>query len=277
MKNRIVLGLAICIAAGGTLRAQTGIAVKGGAKFSYAVASTSNVTQSIQGQDMEIATATDGTLELAVKKVAADKIDWTYGITKAHLKMSGGAIPKPIDSTIKGSVSPFSTDINGRVTSEPRLSDELQALSSGGFQKNTVTQMFSPLLQRSIKPGESWEQTTADTIDNPAMAGVTMVSKRTIKYTYDGVVDTLKSKLARVRTEVTSMSLEGSGEAQGMKFMIDGDGTMLTTSYYGTDNGILFAAASDGEINARISLTGSMQMVIPMTVKLTSNMLRKGK
>jgi hypothetical protein len=276
MKKGIVLGLACSIVTVGALHAQTGsITVKNGAKFTFAVNAVSNISESVQGQDMTIDSKTDGTIDLAAKKVSPKQIDWTYGLTKAHLNVTGSMLPNSVDSTIKGKPSNFSTDLNGHITAMPKLGNELQILSMGGFQKTSLSQMFSPLMTRSLKAGDSWEETSSDTIDNPAMAGITMMAKRTTKYTFDGVVDTLHMKLARVRTEVTSLALEGSGEMQGMKMAIDGDGTTTTTSYYATDNGILHTALTDGEINARISITGGMEMVIPMAIKLNSTMVRK--
>jgi hypothetical protein len=277
MKNSIFLGLALCFVAGGALRAQTTIAVKSGTKYTFAVTAKSDVTQSLAGQEMTVKSVTDGTLELAAKKVTAEQIDWAFGLTKAHLKVNGSMLPKPIDSTIRGTTSPFSTDRSGRVTLMPELENDLQSLTSGGFMKTTVDQVFSPLLKRALKPGDSWEETSADTVENPAIQGLSMMMNRTIKYTYDGIVDTLKKKMARVRAELTSMSIEGSGKVQGMDMVIDGDGTSLITNYYDTENGILFATTTNAEINARISISGGMDMIVPMAVTLNSTMVRKGK
>jgi len=278
MKKRFLVGLALCAAAGGALRAQTGsITVKGGAKFNYDVVASMHVSQSIQGQDMTIDSKTVGDVLLVAKKVAPSKIDWNYGLTKAHVRMEGAMFPKPIDSTIKGKSADFSTDLQGRITSIADLRSTMDPMMAMGFQQNTMGQLFSPLLQKTAKPGDSWEEKTADTMDNPAAPGVTMIIKRTTKYTYDGVFDTLKTKAARVRSEVTSMTIEGSGTVQGMEMAIDGDGTSVNANYYQVDNGILVASNGETEMNTRIALTGPMELVIPMTMKMNTSTVRKGK
>lgn len=278
MKKRFLVGLALCVAASGALQAQTGsITVKGGAKFNYDVTATMHISQSVQGQDMTIDSKTDGNVILVAKKVDNTKIDWNYGLQKARIRMEGAMFPKPIDSTIKGKSADFTTDLQGRITSIADLQSTMDPMMAMGFQQNTMGQLFSPLLHKTVKAGDSWEEKTADTMDNPAAPGVTMIIKRTTKYTFDGIVDTLKAKAARIRSEVTSMSIEGSGSVQGMEMTIDGDGTALNATYYQADNGILMAAVGETEMNTRIALNGPMELVIPMTMKMNTATVRKAK
>ena len=100
-----------------------------------------------------------------------------------------------------------------------------------------------------------------------------MYISRTTLYHYDGVVDTLKTKADRIRAEVTSMTIQGSGEVMGTSMTIDGDGVSATTGYYSAKDGILLASSTDAEISMRMAM--GEQMVIPMTFKNMMNMVRK--
>lgn len=275
MKRTLFLGLALSILGTSGLMAQDKITVKGGNKFDFTFSGDMNVTQSMAGQEMTVASTMNGGVHMMANKVGKDEIDWSYGVsdmkvsTKSEVLPGGGQ-----DTTITMEPVPFRTDMNGKIKQNAALGEALQMFSSG-VQGFAPQQMFSPAIGRSLKKGQTWEESSIDTVHNPMMGDGAMVIERTTRYTYDGPVDTLKNKAIRIRSEITSMSLTGSASMMGMDVKIDGDGSANMVSYYGAKDGILLATIGDNETNMRMAMTGQAEMLIPITMSMTSRMVRK--
>ncbi len=275
---RIVV-LASLVTAAPLFAQQGSIAVKKGTTFSYATDTKMDIVQSFQGQEMTMVSNTTGTMELSAKNVTASAIDWNYAIKKLRVTMKAAMLPGGgTDTTMKGSTLSFSTDKAGRISNPEKLAaDPMLAAVGGGMQGAAMGQMFSPALARTLTVGQSWEESTIDTIVNPALQGAKILLTKTTRFTYEGTVDTLKTKAARIRTEVTSMTIGGEGSAAGMSFRMDGDGASLGSSYYSVADGLLLASSADMTMNMRLMMTGQMEMVIPMTYALKTTTLRTGK
>jgi len=275
---RIVV-LASLVTAAPLFAQQGSIDVKKGATFSYTTDTKMDIVQSFQGQEVKMVSTTNGTMELAAKNVTPNSIDWSYAIKKLRVTMKAAMLPGGgTDTTMKGTTLMFSTDKAGRISNPEKLAaDPMLAAVGGGMQGSTLGQMFSPTLSRSLTVGQSWEESTSDTIANPALQGAKILLTKTTRYTYEGTVDTLKTKAARVRVEVTSMTMGGEGSMGGMNFRMDGDGSSLGSGYYSAADGLLLASSADMTMNMRIVTTGQMEMVIPMTYVLKSTTMRTGK
>jgi hypothetical protein len=218
----------------------------------------------------------ESTADLAAKKIGKEQIDWTYGLARMRVLMESPMLPGgKVDTTYKGEeAKPFTTDLSGRLTKRPDVSNDLQAVTGGVLQAGAVETMFSPILARGAKPGDSWEEKSYDTVSNPALAGIAMIITRNTKYTFEAIVDTLGRKSTRLRADVTGMTIEGEGEYQGATMNIDGDGTATTTSYYGVEDGMLLASATESEVSTRMTISGPMQVVVPMSYKVSATTVR---
>ena len=155
--------------------------------------------------------------------------------------------------------------------------DPAMSAIGGGLQRNSADQLFSPLLSRSLNVGDSWEETYRDTVDNPALKGARLIVAQTLRYTYEGTADTLATRTVRVRSEVTSMSLDGDMTYNGGSVRIDGQGTGRGSYYYSVADGMLVNSDLNSTINMRMVPRGQMSMIIPVIYKTTTTMARKGK
>ncbi|MEO5929303.1 MAG: hypothetical protein ABIR47_05180 [Candidatus Kapaibacterium sp.] len=275
--NTMIMMAAIGMITAGTAFSQTGtLGVKKGTKATYEMSTKSDVVQTVQEQDLTVNSTGTATLELGVKNIARDHIDWTFTLAKMRLMMGSPASPSmKKDTTVKGTPMPFTTDLNGKVISMFSPEANQTGKMMMGFRKTSVTEFFSPTLTRTLKPGDSWEENSIDTIENAQLQGVKIYVSRTTKYTFDGGVDTLKAKTVRLRTEVTSMSISGTGSIQGLKLDIHGDGISTAISYYTASDGLLLVSGSVGEMNMRVMSTGQVEMVIPVVYKFSSSTVRK--
>lgn len=279
MKRIASIACAVALLSGSSLLAQPSnsgapsgqIKVKKGAKIHYKVDMSIDINQSMMGQEVSMTMSSIGDAELKATNVARSLIDWTYSLQKMKMKMTGPMMPTGMDTTINSPPSTFTTDLQGNITKQEGL-QELSEAMSGGIQTISLEQYFSPVLGRSLKPGDTWEVSRVDTTPQ---GGIDVRINTTMKYTYHGTVDTMKTKAVRISSEITSMTLEGEGNQQGMDIIVDGDGNGTNTFYYSQKDGLLLAAVSNSEINARASVTGQAAMVIPMTYVMKSTLVRK--
>ncbi|HVZ41626.1 MAG TPA: hypothetical protein VHI13_20265 [Candidatus Kapabacteria bacterium] len=256
--------------------AQTGtLTVKAGTRVPYTISSTMDMTESVQGNDVAINRMIESQTSLTARKIARNKIDWVFDVSHMHMRMTNPIAGKPVDSSLKVKPMLFSTDQAGRLLAVTSLDPALkQAMHSPG-QGNSMEQMFSPALRRTIKVGDSWEETRQDTSEVQEGVGGTMVVHVTTRYTYEGDVDTLNTKASRVRYETTSLSIDGSLEAQGAKMTIDGDGTGGGLTYYSLNDGLMLNSTANMQTSVRISMTSPQELIIPVTQKLSTTTVRK--
>ncbi|MBS1913366.1 MAG: hypothetical protein JST22_15370 [Bacteroidetes bacterium] len=272
-----MLSMAILLFATATFAAaQTGtLTVKAGTKVPYTISSTMDMTESVQGNDVAINRVIESRTSLTAKKIAKNKIDWVLDVSRMHMRMTNPMAGKPVDSNLKVKPTQFSTDQTGHLLGVAMLDPAFkQAMQSSG-QGSQIELMFSPMLRRAVKPGDSWEETRQDTSEVQEGVGGTMVVHVTTRYTYEGDVDTLSTKAARVRYETTSLAIDGSLEAQGAKMTIDGDGTGGGLTYYSLNDGLMLNSTANMETSVRISMTSPQELIIPVTQKLSTTTVRK--
>ncbi len=243
------------------------ITVKQGTSITYRVKGSTDMTQSMMGQEMTVNLSNDGNLILASKKVADDRLDWTSQLKNVKVKVKS---PMPMgkgDTTITTRPKPFVTDRTGRV-----LEGELEAVGSAQILQGGLQQFFAPIINRNLQAGETWETDRTDTTVN---MGVSIITRTRLRYTYDGKVDTLKQKAVRLRVEIVEMTLSGGGTVpQAGEAKIDGEGSGTSTLYYSERDGLLLAATQDNTSTMRMELSAA-SMTIPITYKLHSTVVRQ--
>jgi hypothetical protein len=299
MNRKIIFAIAFSVMAAGSASAQkptakngeasanTGggaasIKVKQGTKFSYNTSSEMEMTQSAMGQEMTVTTRTTGLTELTAKKVAKQRIDWTLAIPELRMTMSNSMQPDAaMDTTIVTEPQNYVTSSNGKVLVAPKSANagQMEMMMGGSMMKNFAL-WFTPALPKGAQSGESWEEQRRDTVNmNPGEeedGGIKIISSQNLKYTYDGITDTLGVKVARIRWTATSMKIEGGGSIQGNNMTMEGDGAINGTSYYSTKDGLLFASVTNSESNMRLGINaGGQEMVIPMVQTTRVSVLRK--
>jgi|GEM_PF-5485661 len=250
------------------LQAQpTTITVKKGATITYRILGSTEITQSMMGQEMKIGFSNDGKLILANKNVGSDRLEWTSQLKNVKVKVQSQLPIGGGDTTITSSPKPFATDRSGHLMEGELESSDMMQVLQGGLQ-----QFFAPIINRGLQVGESWETSRTDTT---AKMGLNIISHTKLRYVYDGVVDTLKQKALRLRMEIVEMTITGGGSlAQVGEATIDGEGSGNSTLYYSNRDGMLIAATQNNESTMRMEFSAA-SMTIPMTYKLQSTVVRQ--
>ncbi len=174
-------------------------------------------------------------------------------------KDPAGLIGKRVRKTI--------TPYGDQIKSVELDSIKLGLLSRGGGLASG--REFLPNLPGSeLKMGEKVSVTDVDSLDT---LGGTTVSKAEMEFTLTGKETKFGYDCLKIDVKGT-VTLEGDGTMQGMKFFIEGDGDFQRTLYFAPKEGLLVAADNQTDIEMTVAVTGQMQMTIPITQSQTSNM-----
>ncbi len=135
---------------------------------------------------------------------------------------------------------------------------------SGGLASGR--EFLPNLPEDELKMGQAVSQTDVDSLN--AFGGTT-VSKSEAKFTLIG--NETKSGYDCLKIDVKgTVSLEGNGLMQGMKFFIEGDGDFQRTLYFAPKEGVLVFSEDQTDIEMTIAITGQMSMTIPSTQSVKS-------
>lgn len=264
--------LVFALALAGTALAQKQITVRKGSNVDYATVLNINISQTMQGNAINMTVGAQGVSRLSAQNVATSAIDWTYQVRDLHMSVNS-PMTGDMDTTMTFPTAAFATDGKGNITKKLEASDVMPDIP-GLESLFNVEQFFVPGVFTNMRPGQTWETTTVDTNNN---GGLEVVTTRTLRHTYQGKVDTLGTSAHRIQIEATTLTVEGGGNMQGMDVTMDGDGTVVSTSYVSAKDGMLLASNFNSEMNVRMSISGmgDEPMLIPMTTMQRATLVRK--
>lgn len=131
------------------------------------------------------------------------------------------------------------------------------------------------------KVGESWTETTTDTVrldsipfGPPGLAGdLDLILRVTTRYTSRGVVDTLGRRALRIDNEIVSMTMEGTIVASGIETEMTMQGKGTGRYYYDVADRLQLVGGARLTMVLTISIP-AMKMVMPMSQEMTTSFRR---
>lgn len=264
------------IAATGAI-AQTSTGVKKGEKFSYNVESEVQIVEIGAGDERMLHAMVAGVAELTARRVTGKRIEWTYNAEPAQLRVLNSIGPGTTrDTTIKGTSRVFVTDAKGAAVNSTNRKSKGDHLSGilDGIQQSMIKRWILPATMRKMKPGDTWNEVREEEIALTDV-GMTLDSRFTIRYTFDGIVDTLGTNAVRVRSESQAMAIRGNRLLDGKRMQLEGEGgSHIGISYYSTIDGMLLASQSESEVDIRVTTVGDSGGSIPMTWRQRASAMR---
>ena len=266
-----------------SLTAQTGangaLPVVPGDELEYESITTVNVVRSAgneNGQQMAY-----GMEVLRVDSIQGDRMYWTVS-TISNTEQSGRVDEPKENSGVIPVVMSMITDREGRVIT---LSSSMESLGMGegslfsfGSGKSGQAMkgpgwFYSGEL-RNRKPGDRWEEKVLDTVEMKiATVDLGMIISVTMKYSYEGLVDTMGVQAARIQWGYDDMTMSAEFEIPDteMTFSLKGKGSASGFSYYTQHDNILLKQHSETEMTMDIDLDkmGRQEAAVVMTVEQT--------
>ncbi|MCH8874555.1 hypothetical protein IH824_17625 [candidate division KSB1 bacterium] len=149
---------------------------------------------------------------------------------------------------------------------------KLGLLAHAGGSLASGREFFPNLPDGELKMGEKVSVTDVDSLDT---LGGTRVSKAEMEFTLMGKETKFGYDCLKIDVKGT-VTLEGDGTMQGMKFFIEGDGDFQRTLYFAPKEGLLVAADNQADIEMTAAITGQVSMTIPITQSMKSNITLVG-
>lgn len=127
--------------------------------------------------------------------------------------------------------------------------------------------------QSSRQPGAEWKEVWSDTVE-PEVEGFSdmhLVVGATLESAYDGIVDTLGTRMLRFRRWATDLDNTMSAEMKGVEISVRGSGDVYSVSYYLMETGQLVLQTSSMEMEQHSSFGPQKAM----SVLVRQNMERR--
>ena len=225
-----------------------------------------------------------GTMTLIKGEANDDGVLWkSESLMQLTASMDGEEIGKDSQrQEMIYTVSPEGKVVDLKVEGvDKKVSAELQQLLQRSAGGQTGMQMFmqDDWLDREV--GETWTEHVLDTVsvgaDTTAEAGTErafLVLDITTNYTYQGEVDTLGYRTARIRYRIKEMKMNGSVVSQGNEMTIDSDASGSGVFYYNLEDRLQVSTLTMANVNMVVGMP-SLDSYMPMKQEMTVMMTRK--
>ncbi|MGH7597471.1 MAG: hypothetical protein ACREOI_14045 [bacterium] len=272
--SKITAGaVAICLLAGLAFAAVGGgpyklaYRMKTGQRLKYMMDRNTESSMVMQGREMNSTTNGKIFIHLDIEEVGKDgSITFVSMLDSVLLRAN---VPQMGDTTFKNPaeligkrnrqvISAHGKKLKSAVVDTAKLTGMLAQIGSGLLSAFGLLE----LPEKGVKLGDSWTDTTPDTIKQ---MGNKIVIMPNLAYTVAGEVDTLGYKCLRLAYSGTN-KIKGEGTNMGMNFFIEGEGPGKGTAYFALQDGLLVAKISEGDMEMTVALTGQMSMTISQSV-----------
>lgn len=256
----MLAGLAVA-AAGGPYK--LAYRMKKGQRLKYVMDRNTESSMEMPGREMNSTTTGKIFIHLDAEEIDKDgNITFVYALDSLLLRAN---VPQMGDTTFKnpaeliGKRNRQVMTANGKklksaVVDTAKLTGMLAQIGGGLLSAFSLLEFPA----KDVKLGESWADTTPDTIKQ---MGNKIVITPNLTYTVAGEVDTLGYKCLRLAYNGTN-KIKGEGTNMGMNFFIEGEGPAKGTAYFAPQEGLLVAKISERDLEMTVALTGQMSMTI---------------
>ena len=243
---------------------------KKGDQYNYKTTMDMQQSMNAMGQDMAFNVGMNMLMQMNITNTSKTSNEMSLRFKDSKMMMKGmeavGGTDTTMDLTMLDNVNmTFKTDSRGKVISLDKSGMETgadPALQQVNASIKQITNGFTfEYPEKAVKKGDKWTVTKKDTNASP---GGSLITNSTIVYTFDGVVDTLGTKCARILAKSSAMTIEGKMQQMGMDMAIEADGATNATSYIELLNGMPVASTTSTQMDMRMAISGQENMIIPM-------------
>jgi hypothetical protein len=230
-------------------------------KYKYKMINDAIITQTVMGQEMKI--NSNGTVytQFETEKINPDNIILLISIDSAkfHVTMPMKDTTSDLSSMV-GKKTRFTISNDGKVINK-EVVDSVKGSQDLFVQVSGEMTKFILLPEKEIKPGETWNTETTDSIN---MMGGSLRTKTNSTFTLAGKIDTLGHSCLKVDFKGKTVS-EGKTKVMGMDLFIEGNGKLSGTYYFDAGKGLLIGSISNVDNEMTMATTGEQNMIIPIS------------
>ncbi|MCX7929440.1 MAG: hypothetical protein N2663_01790 [Chlorobi bacterium] len=172
---------------------------------------------------------------------------------------------------------------HGQTLSQTIVSKDTSAAVAQSVRRQAIEQLTNSGVRMRLlvefpdtplAPGTQWTRTISDTI-TAGVVGQNIATTMDLRYTFDGLLDTLGRRCAVVRVESVRYLLSGTAEQMGMTMGISGDGVYSARYLLEVESGMPLVIETLAQLDQRMTLYDQGNTVIPMTVDIRGRMVRR--
>jgi Family of unknown function (DUF6263) len=235
-----------------------------GKTYQYKSVSDGTVIQEMAGQEMKIENGSNITVSLTTEKIGSDgSITLITAIVEGSNRIKNpmqdttialtDMVGKRMRLQVKNDGTVMGREIVDTVASEGQM--------RGAGQREAVRLHILP--GKSVKAGDTWTSTFVDTVDGMGGKIVNVIKSN---YTLVGTEDRSGVSCLKVGYD-GAITVEGTGNMQGMDLYIEGGGKVNGTMYFDAARGMVVYDESTTETESTIAVTGQQNMTIPISQK----------
>jgi hypothetical protein len=261
--------LSVAFAGGEKLRYKTAK----GTTHSYTLISDTKMKQQMMGQDFTITSWSTFGISLTGEDVGSNgeliligTVDTNFSKIDSPMMKDTARVLKEINGKrVRLTVSSMGKLLKSELLDKIEQTPVMQMMG-GGNPGDYMRSMFTKLPEKEVGVGDSWKQTTPDTVN---AQGFNMVVKPDLTFKIEaaekfGGYDCLKISFEGPSTQY------GTGSRQGMELVLDGTIKVKGIAYFAPKEGIIVGVDQTTDTDTNISGTGEQMITIVQSAAVVS-------
>ncbi len=243
-----------------------------GKSLTYQMRNETRMSQEMMGQEMEVTSVQE--LGWTLRSLGASpegNTRWQITFNQFQVTGKGPQGDFSMDGKeIAGKTAELVTAPRGKIVARVGF-DKLPKLNLMGQELELSTQfreLLSPLPEKAVKVGESWEETRTDTVKQ---AGLDLLVSSRTRYTVAEQTVHQGQECLKVNTQGT-FTVGGQGSQMGANVSFEGEGEKNGYFLFAYKTGTLLEVVSERLLEGTAAVTGPVDMTIPMSQEVKSTL-----
>jgi len=246
-----------------------------GNTYKYVLTTDTKGNTQVQGQEMASKSKSYFHISIAVENTGPDaliliaKVDSNVSNVESMMMKDSALVIKEINKKrVRMTLTPLGKTVKTAVidTIVPSPMTQMAGIGNPG---DLLRQLFLKLPEQAVGVGDTWKNTTPDTVN---MQGMSLVTKPDVLLKIAGTEKVGSYDCLKITYEGTG-SMYGTGSRQGVEFVVDGTTKSKGTAFFAPKEGVLVSIESSSTTEMNVSGTG--EQTFTMTQSLSSSQAMK--
>jgi len=245
-----------------------------GSTYKYVLTGDTKSTVQAMGQDMATNVGNYFGISLIVENTGTDaitlvaKVDSNVSRIESMMMKDSAMVMKEINGKrVRLTLSPLGKIVKSVIIDTVAPSRAMQMMG-GANPVDFLRQLFVKLPDQAVGVGDTWKNTTPDTI---SAQGMSLITKPEVLFKVAGTQKVGVYDCMKITFEGTA-SVYGTGSRQGMEMVVDGTTKSKGTTYFAPKEGLMVSIESESSTDMNISGTGEQMFTATQSTKSAQKM-----
>jgi hypothetical protein len=239
-----------------------------GNTYKYILKTDTKGNTQVQGQEMASKSKGYIRISIGVENTGPDaitliaKMDSNISNVESMMMKDSALVIKEINGKrVRLTLSPLGRTVK-LVVIDTIVPSPMMQLAGIGNPGELVRQLFVKLPEQSVGVGDTWKNTTPDTISTQ---GMSIVTKPDVLLKIAGTEKVGSYDCLKITYEGTA-SMYGTGSRQGVEFVVDGTSKLKGTAFFAPKEGVLVSIETSNTTEMNVSGTGEQTFTMTQSV-----------